>query len=769
MRWTRRAVAAVAVGVLGLATAAAAETLVLPGAAHAAGAAGTAWVSDLRLFNPGQRATVATVRFTAYDGGAPVEASFELGPGELLAQDDVVLATFGLEAAGFLTVHSLEPLVGGLRTSNLTPAGSYGQYISGGDRAATEVWLTGLAGGAFRTNLGLVNPGQVAAHVVVGVGAGRELDLEAGAGTQLGRLEAWVGFDPAGDSGSVTARTPVACYASVVDNSTGDPTYLPGLAPVTEAVLAGVAHATGAAGTNWRTDLSLHALAAATVELTFVPFGTAGAGLAPQASVELASGETRVLTDVVATLAPGQNASGLVWLSADAEVVAAARTYNLTGAGTYGQSILPVAAGAEVAAGASALFLFAAKDPTGAAGFRSNLALVNPTGDEASYQVELLDGQGKALRSSSLTVPARSGVQQGDVVGWLGVQGLADGVVRVTGEAPFAGYLSSVDNRTGDASTVTPLVAAVNRPPVAADDQVFTPQDTAVTVDVLANDADPDGDPLSLSRVTVPPGHGSAAIAGSAVAYTPEAGWSGDDSLEYEVTDGRGGADRALVSLRVNPPGNRPPVAVDDVAATASETGVEVDVLANDADPDGDPLSLSRVTTAPAHGTAQLTGSGTVWYAPAPGFAGDDGFAYEIADGRGGWDQASVTVTVALPPLEVACGADPTSGVAPLEVQLAATVTGGLPPDVFDWDFGDGSAHASEQSPLHTYVAAGGYTAEVTVWDAEGKRARSGWGAGAGEEGAARAAAGSSSRARRVERCTVMEPGVKDLPSGRVA
>ena len=69
-----------------------------------------------------------------------------------------------------------------------------------------------------------------------------------------------------------------------------------------------------------------------------------------------------------------------------------------------------------------------------------------------------------------------------------------------------------------------------------------------------------------------------------------------------------------------------------------------MDVLANDADPDGDPLTVTAVGTA-GHGTATVVGASVV-YTPAPGFAGTDTFAYTIDDGRGGTATATVTVTV---------------------------------------------------------------------------------------------------------------------------
>jgi len=94
--------------------------------------------------------------------------------------------------------------------------------------------------------------------------------------------------------------------------------------------------------------------------------------------------------------------------------------------------------------------------------------------------------------------------------------------------------------------------APENNPPVANDDVASTNQDTPVTIDVLANDSDPDGDPLTVDSVTDPP-NGSAVNNGDSVTYTPDPGWTGTDTFDYTVSDGKGGTDTATVYVRVLP------------------------------------------------------------------------------------------------------------------------------------------------------------------------------------------------------------------------
>ncbi len=92
------------------------------------------------------------------------------------------------------------------------------------------------------------------------------------------------------------------------------------------------------------------------------------------------------------------------------------------------------------------------------------------------------------------------------------------------------------------------------------------------------------------------------------------------------------------------PPGNNPPAAVDDTASTSENTAVDIDVLNNDSDPDGDPLHINSATD-PSHGSTVNHGS-HVTYTPDPGFTGTDTFDYTAGDGKGGTDTATVTVTV---------------------------------------------------------------------------------------------------------------------------
>ncbi|MBI3989521.1 MAG: tandem-95 repeat protein, partial [candidate division NC10 bacterium] len=104
-----------------------------------------------------------------------------------------------------------------------------------------------------------------------------------------------------------------------------------------------------------------------------------------------------------------------------------------------------------------------------------------------------------------------------------------------------------------DTATVRVTVIPVNDAPDAVDDATTTDEDTPVTLTVLGNDTDPDGDPLTVASVTQGT-HGTVVPnAGGTVTYTPTADFIGTDVFTYTISDGHGGTDTATVTVRVNP------------------------------------------------------------------------------------------------------------------------------------------------------------------------------------------------------------------------
>jgi FtsP/CotA-like multicopper oxidase with cupredoxin domain len=197
-------------------------------------------------------------------------------------------------------------------------------------------------------------------------------------------------------------------------------------------------------------------------------------------------------------------------------------------------------------------------------------------------------------------------------------------------------------------ATVTITVTPVNDPPVGADDHATTLEGTAVIIDVLANDDDPDGDELFVSDLSDPPGGTATVNPDQTVTYTPEPGTT-SDSFTYAPFDGELAGAPVTVTVDVQSASNTPPVAVDDSAQARRNTPITIPVLVNDIDPDGniDPASVSITSGPNMGGQVVVNGDGSVTYAPVTNFRGTDTFAYRVSDTAGALsNEATVRVNV---------------------------------------------------------------------------------------------------------------------------
>ena len=120
----------------------------------------------------------------------------------------------------------------------------------------------------------------------------------------------------------------------------------------------------------------------------------------------------------------------------------------------------------------------------------------------------------------------------------------------------------------------------------------------------------------------------------------------GDTAVTFEAVDVAGNRGTATARVTVAQAPNRPPLAVDDSSGMRAGTAAEINVIANDSDPDGDALTAELVKP-PAHGRAELGRDGTLRYTPESGFTGDDVLTYAVSDGQGGRAEATVRIAVA--------------------------------------------------------------------------------------------------------------------------
>ncbi|EKA7357949.1 tandem-95 repeat protein, partial [Vibrio parahaemolyticus] len=203
-------------------------------------------------------------------------------------------------------------------------------------------------------------------------------------------------------------------------------------------------------------------------------------------------------------------------------------------------------------------------------------------------------------------------------------------------------------------------ILPINDAPNAENDVITTEEDTAVTIDVLVNDSDVEGEALSIQSASVPSEQGSVDIVDGKLVFTPAENFNGEATITYIVTDGDL-TDEAKVTVTVTPV-NDSPVAVDDTTSIQEDTAVTIDVLTNDTDVDGDKLSIESASVPKEQGTVEVV-DGKLVFTPAENFNGDAEITYTVTDGEL-TDEAKVTVTV-----------NPVNDVPTIKVEAVESIT----------------------------------------------------------------------------------------------
>jgi hypothetical protein len=201
----------------------------------------------------------------------------------------------------------------------------------------------------------------------------------------------------------------------------------------------------------------------------------------------------------------------------------------------------------------------------------------------------------------------------------------------------------TASDTAGNTASASFNVTVVNVAPVANDDYAVTNEDTAIIIDPVANDSDPNGDPLAVTSLSSPTSGIAIINSDSTVTFVPALNFNGTVSFNYTVSDGNGGSATAAVYVTIIAV-NDAPVANDDMASTNEDTVVTTSVLANDSDVDGDVLSVSGSTNG-SNGTVSCEATSCT-YTPNLNFNGSDSYTYTVSDGNGGSDTATVDVTI---------------------------------------------------------------------------------------------------------------------------
>jgi subtilisin-like proprotein convertase family protein len=423
--------------------------------AHAPGALGTNWQTDVRLFNGGATTANVTAIFThageeGWNHFAAVKLS--IAPKQLMALDDVVAATMRTIGVGQLEfLGDTDALVVTSRTYTHANGGTYGQFIPAVTTtdASTLAYVPQIQATAdFRTNAGF-------AEVSGNSGTVRVTLFDAATGAVVSQSDyPFVPFDqvqfPVTGAALMTAELSVVsgdgrivAYGSVIDNHSGDPIYVAATPPLAGTFVAPVISGAGV-NTFWRSDVFLTAPAdtAGSFDLTYIDAVT-GETVVKHGNV--AGRQAIRLDDVVGSYFGRPGGFGTVRADLSGNIVATSRTFTSSSAGTFGQFIPLIPAGA--GAGSSRELLHIERSSA----FRTNLGAINTGDDDEVIRFTLYDAGGVTIGSTDRTVAPLRVIQFPLDV--LTSSVLDDGRVEVqviAGSGEAVAWASVIDNVTGD-------------------------------------------------------------------------------------------------------------------------------------------------------------------------------------------------------------------------------------------------------------------------------------------------------------------------------
>jgi uncharacterized delta-60 repeat protein len=191
-------------------------------------------------------------------------------------------------------------------------------------------------------------------------------------------------------------------------------------------------------------------------------------------------------------------------------------------------------------------------------------------------------------------------------------------------------------------STLSITILPVNDAPVATADTATLDEDAApITIDVLANDSDVDGDSLVISNVTADVG--TATIVNNQIQYTPAANANGVATVTYTASDNNGGTASSTLAITINPINDAPAATADTATMDEDAAPITIDVLANDSDVDGDSLVIN--TASADIGTATIVNN-QIQYTPAANANGVATVTYTISDNNAGAASSTLAITV---------------------------------------------------------------------------------------------------------------------------
>jgi Tol biopolymer transport system component len=312
------------------------------------------------------------------------------------------------------------------------------------------------------------------------------------------------------------------------------------------------------------------------------------------------------------------------------------------------------------------------------------------TDEDVAVEIRVLAGasdpDGDALSVSEVTATAGHATEL-----------LAGGIIKLTPQRDFHGMIAVGYKVSDGANSVSGMTVVVVRPVNDVPVAIEATRTVHRSAPVPFEGRDVDGDALTF-EIIAQPAHGALTGTLPDLAYVPQAGFIGEDTLQFRALDGAAASEPAMIRFQVSP--DQAPTAASATVTTDEDSALDVGLVAADAD--GDPLTFT-IDTQPEHGA--LTGTGNALrYTPAENFAGDDKLVFTASDGE---LSASATITITVRPVNDAPSAAPQTVAATEDTARDITLAGS---DVE----GEQLAFEVAQAPGHGAVVIAGTTATYT-------------------------------------------------------
>ncbi|MFH4857913.1 tandem-95 repeat protein [Vibrio diabolicus] len=266
------------------------------------------------------------------------------------------------------------------------------------------------------------------------------------------------------------------------------------------------------------------------------------------------------------------------------------------------------------------------------------------TDEDSQVVIDVLandsDIEGDDLSITSASVSEKQGIVE-----------IVDGKLVFTPAENFNGnatisYTIS-DGELEDEAQVSVTVNSVNDAPIASNDTTITEEDSSVTIDVLPNDTDIDGDKLSIQSASVPSDQGTVEIVDGKLVFTPAENFNGDAEITYTVTDGAL-TDQATVNVTVNAVNDAPVVESNLADQTLTEDFTPYSIDLNTAFSDVDNVDSDLTFSVSGNSNIQVAiVNGIATFTPTADWNGSEILTFTATDPSGESVSQTVNFTVA--------------------------------------------------------------------------------------------------------------------------